>query len=299
MHDRRVRARRRARYVALALALALLPSIVAMRSTEPTIDADVIANQPRWVTDALAAFARRRAACIGRRGSARHPMASLADAIDTLAGTSAARWGIGAARSDDPARQPEEAAAFAASSHGGGQLLERFGVGLAVLPRSVVESRHMRELDRRDDWALAQYPAEPPAITVSDWEWASDSAAAFKTVFPPDGSRGVPLDRGVLIGSGPAPDAGGVHHATTCTIARWDPGAIDSACGPPSNAYAIASSSATAGWTVDVDGTPRHGSPQMRFAVRCTSPPASTSCTGAITCRACRRARAGRAGHAR
>jgi hypothetical protein len=262
---------KRVRYAAVALAL--LPGIVALRSTEITIDADIVANQPRWATDGLAAFRtppRRvyRAPWLGKT-----PDGSLADAIDTLGGTSAARWGLGAARSDDPARQPEEASAFAASSHGGGQLLERFGVGLAILPRSVVENRHMQELDRSDDWALAQYPAEPPAVTVSDWEWTSDSAAAFKKVFPADGSRGVPLDHGVLVGNGATPDVGGIHHATTCDIARWDPGAIDLACGPPSNAYAIASSSATAGWTVDVDGiaTPWVAADALRRAVYLTA----------------------------
>ncbi len=256
-----------------ALALALLPGIVALRSTEITIDAAVVTNQPRWATDGLAAFRAPPRRVYRPPWLGKTPDGSLADAIDTLGGTSAARWGFDAARSDDPARQPEEVAAFAASSHGGGQLLERFGVGLAILPRSIVETRHMQELDHTDDWALAQYPAEPPAITVSDWEWTSDSIAAFKKVFPSDGSRGVPLDHGVLVGNGPTPDAGGVHHATTCDIARWDPGAIDLACGPPSNAYAIASSSATAGWTVDVDGvaTPWLAADALRRAVYLTA----------------------------
>ena len=255
----------RLRYAAVALALA--PSVVAMRSTERTTSSSLVDEQPRWVTDGLAMVRTPPRRLYRPPGLANIPDkpgtspmidASLAGAIATLDGTSAARWGIASARSDDPARLPEEAAAWASASHGGGTLLERFGIGLAVLPRSVVEGGKtpMPELDRVDDWALAQYPSAPPAVTVSDWEWAADTQSAFKTVFPADGSRGVPLDRGVLIGTGPTPDTGGIHHATTCDIARWEPGAIDLTCKTPSNAYAIASSSAIAGWTVDVDGVP-------------------------------------------
>jgi hypothetical protein len=245
---------KRARYAAVALAI--LPSLVAMRSTEVTASASVIDDQPRWVTDGLAMFKAPPRRMYRPPQLGKTPDGPLADAIATMSGTSAARWGIDAARSDDPARLPEEADAWASSSHGGGTLLERFGVALAVLPRSVVENGKMRELDRTDDYALAQYPTEPPAVTLSDWEWVSDAATAFKTVFPADGKRGVPVDHGVLIGSGPTPDTGGIHHATTCDIARWDAGAIDLTCKPPSDAYAVASSSATPGWTVTVDGVP-------------------------------------------
>ena len=256
---------RRAPRVAVALALA--PSLFAMRSTERTTSSSVIADQPRWVTDGLAILRTSPRRLYRPPGLAQVPDkpgtspmidATLAGAIATMDGTSAARWGIASARSDDPARLPEEAAAWALASHGGGTLLERFGIGLAVLPRGVVEGGKtpMPELDRIDDWALAQYPTAPAAVTVSDWDWAADTQAAFKIVFPADGSRGVPLDRGVLVGTGPTPDTGGIHHATTCDIARWDAGAIDLTCKSPSNAYAIASSSAIAGWTVDVDDAP-------------------------------------------
>ncbi|HEY1547342.1 MAG TPA: hypothetical protein VGG28_05960, partial [Kofleriaceae bacterium] len=244
--------RSRARYLAVALALA--PSLIAVRSTEPTIAGATIAKQPRWVTDGLAAFRAPPRRVYRPASLDKTPEISLADALATLYGTAAARWGIDSVRGDDPARMREEADAWTASAHGGGQLFERLGVGLAVLPRSVVETRNMRELDRTDDWALVQYPSEPAAVTMSDWEWVADAAAAFKTLFPPNGSRGVPTDHGVLLGSGAAPDAGGIHHATTCDIERWDAGAIDLACGPPSNAYAIVSSSAIAGWSVTVDG---------------------------------------------
>jgi hypothetical protein len=246
------------------------------------MDAAVIDHEPRWVTDGLAMLRTPPRRLYRAPGLAKVPDkpgtspmldASTGGAIATMAGTSAARWGIASARSDDPARLPDEAAAWASSSHGGGQLLERFGIGLAILPRSVVDTGQMPELDRVDDWALAQYPSAPPAVTVSDWEWAADTASAFKTVFPADGSRGVPLDRGVLVGTGPTPDTGGIHHATTCELARWDPGAIDLTCKPPSNAYAIASSNAIDGWTVEVDGvaTPWVAADVLRRAVYLTA----------------------------
>jgi hypothetical protein len=261
----------RARYVAFALAL--LPSLVAVRSTEPTIAGTTIATQPRWVTDGLAAIRTPPRRLYRPPSLAKDPQIALADAIATLYGTSAARWGIDSVRSDDPARMPEEATAWAASSHGGGQLLERLGIGLAVLPRSVAETANMRELDRTDDQAIVQFPTEPPAVTMSNWEWVDTAAAAFKLLFPPNGSRGVPTDHGVLLGSGPSEDVGGIHHATTCTIERWDAGAIDLACGPPSNSYAIVSSSAIAGWTVDVDGvaTPWVAADGLRRAVYLTA----------------------------
>jgi hypothetical protein len=263
--------RTRARYLAVALALA--PSVIAVRSTEATTDGGAIAKQPRWVTDGLAAFRAPPRRVYRPPTLEKTPEISLADALATLYGTSASRWGIDSARSDDPARMREEADAWTASSHGGGQLLERFGIGLAVLPRSVVEKANMRELDRVDDWALVQFPSEPPAVTMSDWEWVPDAAAAFKLLFPPNGSRGVPTDHGVLLGSGPTQDSGGIHHATTCEIERWDSGAIDLACGSPSNAYAIVSSSAIAGWTATVDGveTPWVAADGLRRAVYLTA----------------------------
>jgi hypothetical protein len=259
--------RSRARYLAVLLALA--PGVIAVRSTEPTIGGSAIANEPRWVTDGLAAFRAPPRRVYRPPMLEKTPEISLADALATLYGTSGSRWGIDSARSDDPARMPEETDAWATSSHGGGQLLERLGIGLAVLPRSVVETRNMRELDRTDDWALVQYPSEPAAITMSDWEWVPDAAAAFKLLFPPNGSRGVPTDHGVLLGSGPTQDTGGIHHATTCEIERWDPGAIDLACGAPSNAYAIVSSSAITGWNATVDGvaTPWVAADGLRRAV--------------------------------
>lgn len=246
-----------------ALALIVLPNVVALHGTSPTAPGELIAAPSRWVTDSIAWLRdppRRayRPPVLAMKDVKKVPdmIETLADALDTMDGTSGAPWGVGAARSDDPARSPDEDAAWLASQHGGGMLFERFGVGIAILPTSVIENSSMRELDRRDAWAIAAFPTSPTAVTVTDWRWVPDVAAAFKLLFPADGSRGVPVDTGVLVGSGPTPDDRGVQHATTCTADRWDAGAIDLKCGPPSHSYAVIASAAAPGWRAFVDGAP-------------------------------------------
>ena len=231
----------------LALALLVAPSLGALRSTAPVTDA---IDAPKWASLIDGPTPRRlyRNAKLEKPGEP-----STAEAIATLAGDAAARWDITAVRTDDPARSRNDDAAYKASAHGGGELLERFGISYAVLPASVVESQQLVELDRRALWSLAKYPAAPPAVVVTTWAWAASDAAALEQLFPAAGGRGIAANSVILRGSGEAPAVKG-GRASTCTIERWEPGAIDLQCDAPATGYAVVSSSADPRWTVPVDG---------------------------------------------
>jgi hypothetical protein len=214
---------------------------------------DAIA-EPKWATVIDGAAPRRlyRNAKLEKPGEP-----STEEAITTLASSSPARWGIASVRTDDPARSPNDDVAWTASQHGGGEMLERFGVGFAVLPASIVGTQKLTELDRRALWSLVRFPAAPPAVVVSDWQWNDDDTKALATLFPVAGGRGIAASSVILKGNGPAAKPELASHATTCDLVRWDPGAIDLACVAPNDGYAVLSSSAAPGWTVEVDGSPR------------------------------------------
>jgi hypothetical protein len=118
-------------------------------------------------------------------------------------------------------------------------------------------SQHINELDRRALWSLGRFPAAPPAVVFSDWRWMADDTAALATLFPLDGGRGISASSVILHGDGAGPPQANAARATTCELVRWDPGAIDLACVAPSDGYAVISSSAAQGWSVEIDGTPR------------------------------------------
>ena len=237
------------RFVALALLLA--PSVGALRSTAPVIDA---VETPAWARLADGPAPRRlyRNAKLEKAGEP-----SAIEALATLAGDAAARWDLTAVRTDDPARSPLDDAAWKASAHGGGELLERFGVNFAILPASVVASQHLVELDRRALWSLARYPAAPPAVVVTDWLWIADPTAALAKLFPAAGGRGIAPASAILTGTGDLPAEQGNGHAAPCEIQRWEAGAIELACDTPLAGYAVVSSSAEPGWRVTVDGEER------------------------------------------
>lgn len=248
----------------LALALLVAPSVGALAITAPVTDrieipkwAQLIEEQHEAAIEVAArdAAAPRRLYRNAKLEKAGEP--STEEAIVTLARSSPARWNIAAVRTDDPARSPSDDAAWTASQHGGGEMLERFGVGFAVLPASIVGPQTLTELDRRALWSLVRFPAAPSAVVVSAWQWNVDDTAALATLFPVAGGRGIAASSVILKGSGPAAKPELASHATTCDLVRWDPGAIDLACVAPNDGYAVISSSAAPGWRVEVDGAPR------------------------------------------
>jgi hypothetical protein len=178
----------------------------------------------------------------------------LADAIATLAGTSAWRWGIAAARSEDPARSLAHDRVWQAASIGGGLLLDRFGIALAILPETTVVPRRFTALGTRGRWALVDFPAAPPASVMRGWSRAIDPADAIALLFPVDGVK--PLARGVTVLAAAGPAQAERGPPLPCTIETWTAGDIALSCETDAPGYAVVSSSASPGWSVTVDDAP-------------------------------------------
>src|SRR5262249_10836130 len=129
----------------------------------------------------------------------------------------------------------------------GGELLARFGIGLAILPVSPSPTGY-HVLARRSGWALVRYPTEPAAAVELDWQWVPDAEVAVARAFAPHRPPGIGLE-----GQGtPSEEATGAP--APCSIEAWSAGAIDLRCTAPDAAYAVVSSTAAAGWSVTVDG---------------------------------------------
>jgi len=174
----------------------------------------------------------------------------LVAAIETLAGDSAAKWGIGAARSEDPARPAQHDQVWLAAAAAGGALLDRYGIGLAILPASMAQGPHA--LGVRGRWGLVRASASPPAAVVYEWLFAPDVVTARARLFPPGGHG---LDAGVIVLAGEgAQNQDEPGPPQPCTIERWAHGAIDLRCTAERPAYAVVSSSALPGWSVAIDG---------------------------------------------
>ena len=253
-------------------ALLVAPSAGSLGVTAPATARDSVTRTPLWALAAAKARDKTNPAAPlrvyrpPRLYEEQHEL-TVAEAIATLTGAAAARFGLGAARSEDPARPPSHDQLWLSASSVGGALLERYGIQLAILP-GAMEGRNLVELARRGQSALAQFPSAPPAAMVFEWVWVADDAAAIARLFPPGTSRGLPIGLAVLHGSGPdqqdeprAPEP--------CTIIRWARGAIDLTCASQDASYAVVSSTNARGWTVEVNGadTPWVTADVMRRAV--------------------------------
>lgn len=270
-------------------ALVVAPSVGAVPVVAPTTERALVATPPAWVEKAIAPTEvtldgdHAHAAARGPLRVFRPIMSfggpnpvsdvrTLEAAIATLAGTSAAKWGIGAARSDDPARPEVHDRVWLAAAGAGGQLLDRYDIALAILPGSMVGGRGLTEVARRGNLGLVRYPASPSAALVYEWIFVDDVETALARLFPPGAGRGLGAGLVVLQGTGrenqdePGP-------AQPCTIDRWSVGAIDLSCDARGPAYAVVSSTAARGWTVSVDGAdvPWLAADVMRRAVAVTA----------------------------
>lgn len=239
----------------LIAALVVAPSVGALGSTAPLTERSIVETMPMWA---------EAASTVPMGGAPRRvfrPISlfedttpgSLADAMATLTGTFAARHGIGAARSEDPARPESHDRVWLAASSGGGALLARYGIALAILPTSMVDDVGPAMLARRSNFSLVKYPTSPAAAMITEWIWIPDDAAAIARLFPPGVGRGLPLGLVVLHGTGTDhQDEPG--EPQPCTITRWTAGAIDMTCVANVEAQAVVSSSPADGWTVHVAG---------------------------------------------
>jgi hypothetical protein len=248
-----VRERGAGRSTPLVLVLLLLPSAGAVPSTAPLTDRSIVEEPPAWAGAADAAGAADGTPRRVFRPAFMHDRPEdLGDAIATLAGTSGWRWGLGAARSEDPARPAAHDATWLAAAADGGALLDRFGISLAILPSTLVVPRHLKALAVRGDWALVAFPAAPAASVLRGALWAEADADALALLFPPAGK--LPRGTAVLQGRGPSRPDGGPP--LPCTIRRWRAGDLELACAGDAEGYAVVSSTSAAGWRAEVDGAP-------------------------------------------
>ena len=245
---------------AVLLVLLVLPSAGAGPSLAPLADRAIVEEPPMWARAAAEALPPPQAMGSLERAPGRvfrpafmHDRPEpLADAIATLAGASAWRWGLGAARSEDPARSRDHDATWLAAARDGGALLDRFGIGLAVLPETLVGARYLKALAVRGGWALVTFPSAPAATVMRGAMWAVAPDDALALLFP----LGAKSPRGttVLRGTGPSlPDRG---PPLPCAIRRWRAGDLELACTADAGGYAVVSSGSAAGWTATVDGAP-------------------------------------------
>jgi hypothetical protein len=239
------------------VAVALAPTVVALPVLFSTVDRSIVDEPPAWARAAerVKAWPRRVFRPVMSFAGKPDPNdATLADRIATLAGASSAKWGTGAARSEDPARPVMHDRVWAAAASIGGALFDRYGIALAILPASMVGgSGAFHELSRRGTWALVEFPASPTAALVYEWLFAPDPDTAVNRVFPPGAASGLSSGMVVLLGEG-AQNQDEPGPAQPCKLLRWDAGAIDLECAPDRAAYAVVSSTAARGWTARVDG---------------------------------------------
>lgn len=236
------------RWIAVLCSLLVAPGVGATPAVAPAADRAIVAEPPAWA--ALAEHARPPVRMYRPVVMLDRPR--LEDAIATLAGGSAWRWGIAAARSDDPARPPGDDQAWLAAAAEGGALLDRFGVALAILPATVVGGRGIPVLGRRGSWALAALPVAPAASVMHGWRWALDPGDALALLFAPGGGTGILRGTTVLAGAGP--EGPSAAQPVPCAIDAWRDGDIALTCASDRAGYAVVSSSAAPGWTVTVDG---------------------------------------------
>jgi hypothetical protein len=233
----------------LILALLVAPSLIALPLAIPLTARAVVAEAPAWVAPTAGSPPPRRRFRPSELDDVTPP---LDEALATLAGTAAARFGIAEARSGDPARPAIHDALWLAAAAGGGRLLERYAIALAVLPPTMIAPGGFIALATRDRWALAALPVGPPAVVATGWRWVADDADAVRALFPPGAAGSAPHAVVVLRGGGVDDVTGGAP--TPCAVERWQPGEIDLTCAAPRASYAVVSSTPAPGWSATVDG---------------------------------------------
>ncbi len=238
------------RRITLVFALLVAPGVGAAHAIAPMIDRSVVDEPPAWI--ALADHLPPPARVFRPRYL--RDITSLEDELATFGGTSAWQWGLGAARGEDPGRPAVHDRVWLAAAHEGGVLLDRFGVGLAILPSTMINPRKLSALGRRGGYALVELPVAPPASVMSGWRWATDPDNALALLFPEAGGTGLLRGTTVLDGAGPEGPTG--RDPRPCAIRAWRGSDLDLVCVAAAPAYAVVSSTTAPGWTVTVDDAP-------------------------------------------
>lgn len=233
----------------IVLALLVLPGAGAIGSVAPVIARALVTDPPPFVT---AAETAPRPARVFRPVVMPEVPDTLPDGLATLVGTSPWKWGLSAARSEDPARLPAHDEVWLAAASDGGALLYRFAIELAILPSNVVAANRMKELGTRGHWTLVALPVAPVAAVLRGWQWAIAPRDAMDLMFANGGGTNVKRGTVVLRGGGESQADRGPP--VPCTITTWEPGDIDLVCTPDTDGYAVVTSTPSAGWSVTVDG---------------------------------------------
>jgi hypothetical protein len=221
----------------------------ATSSVAPVASRAIVDEAPPWI---VAAEAAPRPARVFRPVIMTEVPETLADGLATLQGTSPWKWGIAAARSEDPARLPDHDEVWLAAAREGGALLDRFSIELAILPGTVVSANKMTELATRGRWSLVSLPVAPVASVLRGWQWAVAPRDAMDLMFAAGG--GTNVLRGTVVLRGGGESQGDRGPPVPCSLTTWHAGDIDVVCTPDSAGYAVVTSSPAAGWTVTVDG---------------------------------------------
>jgi hypothetical protein len=181
--------------------------------------------------------------------------ADLVEEMATLAGSSASRWGRAGARSESPARAVLHDKTWLAAAQEGGALLDRFGIGAAILPSTMVDSprSQFHELSRRGGWALVTLPVAPVASVMRSWMWQPDPDEALGLMFTRGG--GTSLHRGTIVLEGAGPTGASPIDPAPCATRAWEPGEIELQC--TDAGYAVVTSSTSPGWSASVNGDER------------------------------------------
>lgn len=231
------------RFAPVVVLLIVTPSFAIGITVAPVVDRAIL-DEPAWAVAATGVAEPRR---MFRPKIMFDGPVTLDDELATLAGASAARFGIAAARSDDPARPALHDRVWLAAAHDGGALLERYGVALAILPTSVSQ-QGFDQLARRGMWSLVRYNTMPAAAVFASWEWGR--VDALVRLFPPAGR----LDRRMIVLAGDGTPSQELADVRPCAIERWTAGAIELACTAEVDGYAVVTSTPASGWTASVDG---------------------------------------------
>ena len=247
--------------------LVVAPNVGAVPSVAPSQDRHVVDTMPPWVELALATPEPRRLFHpVFMESESEH----LDDAISTLYGTSPSRWEIDAARSEDPARPVAHDQVWLGAANDGGALLDRFGVGIEILPTGKLESAKLPPVAVRGAWSIilrhtgdpahlagsplanvTDRPVAPPASVLRGWINARDPDVAVAKLFPSVATK--PLARGTAVVDDKGDDHADRGPPLPCTIDRWLPGDIAVRCTTDAYGYAVVTSSPTPGWTATVD----------------------------------------------
>ncbi|MDX2087743.1 MAG: hypothetical protein SFX73_07830 [Kofleriaceae bacterium] len=242
--------RRPGRNMPLVLALIVLPGVGSMPSVTPTIERAIVTEAPKFVTLLEDAPRPLRAFRPVRRPD--EPDTVL-EAVSTFGGSSAWRWGITGARSEDPARPVDHDRTWRAASNEGGALLDRFGIHIAILPATMISPQMPSPLATRGDKALFPMPVTPIASVMRSWRWSIATEDALDNMFSLGGGSNVLRGTVMLKGTGPV-SPGTTRDVEPCSIERWDAGDIALACTASAPGYAVVSSTTSPGWSVTVDG---------------------------------------------